>query len=114
MSPIEQNEVESNISQANNGFFKKGNEIQPGQSVVVKVVDVLKNTKTKYPIAGQDFCYRFMLEDGRAWDESAAGVFRPVIKLLHPDGKTLKPCSVKITKLTVKPTKGSQYTIDKA
>ena len=91
-------------------FSKK--VLQPGESLTLNIVDVEKNHSTKFPIMGQDFCYRFILSDGRVWDEATGGIFGKILTILYPDGKTLKPSAVVLTKLTVKPVKGSQYTID--
>ena len=114
MSPLDQNDVDFGRSKSKVQYFSKKNELQPGKSVVVKVVEVEKNTQTKYPIMGQNFTYRFTLEDGRVWDESTASLFGKLIKILYPDGKTFQAAEVKLSMLVSKPIKGSQYTVDKA
>lgn len=111
--PLDPKDVDFGRSKNKVVYFSK-KVLQPGESLTVKVVDVEKNHNTKFPIMGQDFCYRFILSDERVWDEATAGIFGKIMTLLYPDGKTLKPVEIKLTKLTVKPVKGSQYTIDKA
>ena len=113
MSPLDQSEVDYGRSKARVNYYKKAT-IQPGQSEIVNVVDVEKNTATKYPIPDENFCYRFILDDGRVWDETASSVFGAALKILYPDGKTFKPASLKISKLVSKPIKGSQYVVEKA
>ena len=111
MSPLDEKDVAFGISKAGNNYFSKS-KMAPGSSVVVKVIGVEKNEKTAYPIKGETFCYRFTLDNGQVWDE--ASQYGRVIKIVYPDGKTFTPAAVKITKLTTKPAKGSQYQVDKA
>ena len=112
MSPLNAEDVDFGRSKGS-GFFRKSS-IEPGGSVTVTVVDVEKNTQTKYPITGKDWAYRFVLEDGRTWDEPTASVFGPVLKIVYPDRKTFHPAAVKVTKLANKPLRGSQYVVVKA
>jgi hypothetical protein len=114
MSPLEQSDIEYGKAREKVSYFTKSKEVQPGSSVVLEITDVEKYEGSKFPILGETWCYRFRLKDGRVWDENAASLFGKIIKLLYPDGKTFKPCAVKLTKLTVKPMRGSQYTVDKA
>ena len=113
MSPIDQENVDYGRSKAQQSFFSKGKEMQPGQSVKLKIVDVEMNRNTKYPIQGKDFCYRFVLGDGRVWDEATSGIFGALIKLCYPDGKTFRPTEITLTRLVSKPTRGSQYKVEK-
>ena len=108
---LEQDDIEYGRSKANNTFFKKSS-LLPRTSTQVKIVDVEKLPNAKYPIAGETWCYRFLLEDGRVWDESTTSLFGKIVKILHPDGKTLQATTVKLTKLVSKPAKGSQYTVE--
>lgn len=111
MSPLEQEDIQYGQAKAKQNYFKKSS-VQPGSSVVLKIVDVTKNTATSFPIQGETFCFRYFLEDGRVWDETSATIFGALTKILHPDGKTLAPATVRLTKLVSKPAKGSQYTIE--
>jgi len=114
MSPLEQSDVDFGKSKERVTYFTKSKEVEPGKSVVLEITDVEKFQGAKFPIPGETWCYRFRLKDGRVWDENASSLFGKTIKILYPDGKTFKPCAVKLTKLTVKPLRGSQYTVDKA
>ena len=109
MAPLDQKDIEFGRSKAGNTFFSK-KVIPVGGSVTVKVVDVEKNTTTKYPMTGETFCYRFILEDGQVWDESAASTSGAIIRFMHKSGK-MQPVTVKISKLVSKPAKGSQYMV---
>lgn len=114
MSPLEQNEVDYGKSKERVTYFTKSKEVQPGASMTLDIVDVEKLEGAKFPINGETWCYRFRLKDGRVWDENASSLFGKIVKYLYPDGKTFTPCSITLTKLTVKPLRGSQYTVDKA
>ncbi len=111
MSPLDPKDVEYGKSKAKTPFFKKS-ALAPGASETVRIVDVEKNHATKFPITGENFCYRFILEDGRVWDEATGSMFGKIIKILYPDGTTFNPETFKVTKLVSKPAKGSQYTVD--
>lgn len=95
-------------------YFTKSKELQPGKSVELEITDVEKLQGAKFPIKDQTWCYRFRLKDGRVWDENASSLFGKLIKLCYPDGKTFHPVKVKLTMNSVKPMKGSQYSVDKA
>ena len=111
MSPLEQEDINYGKSKVRAAFFKKA-QIAPGGSETVTITDVEKNHTTKFPIIGENFCYRFILSDERVWDEATGSIFGKVIKFCYPDGKNFTQVTVKVTKLISKPAKGSQYTVE--
>ncbi len=108
---LSQEEIAQGASKMRASYFKKA-ALPPGESTQVTVVDVEKNHTTKFPITGENYCWRFLLSDERVWDEATGSLYGKVIKTCYPDGKTFQPATFKISKLVSKPAKGSQYTID--
>ena len=100
-------------SYGSKGFFKH-TSCPPGGNLEIGVVSNNVRKDTKYPIKGLDYCMRFMLEDGRAWDCSSGPVVSEVMKALYPAGsKVPVPCTIRITRTDSSRPGRSPYTIEK-
>lgn len=85
-------------------FFNLRKELKPGEKIKVKLVDISKNTRTKYPLKGKDgkpkdYCYRlqFVTCDGneaRIMDINSIDLVKQAFRSLYPSGIEggLKPC----------------------
>lgn len=112
MSPLEADDVQFAKSTGNTYFKQSG--LKAGESIELEIVDIEKNTATKYPLKGKTYSYRARLGDGRVWDIGSAGVAAALIRFANADkdGK-FAPFKIRLTKaLTQKPGQ-SQYQPEK-
>ena len=83
--------------------------VNPGQKVTVKLLDIVKNHKTKYPIKDKDYSFRLTLEkDGKRllMDMNGADTIRQVLAALYPNGSDgdIVPCFAIISRRTERKT----------
>ena len=112
MAPLDSKEIVS--AKGFGAKFFRPSQLEPGQSVVVEVVDINKNMETKYPLLGKDYCYRAILSDGGVWDINSVPVAGKVIQILYPDGASFQKGKIKITKKTSHRMKETPYEVEKA
>ena len=120
MSHESWDEIQGDLNQGK-GYFKASgpkSEIAVGESTEITLVNVAKNTDTKYPIkdkAGTSLGYtwRFFLSDGRVWDVSNANRSE-LLRGLFPDRTKTEPtpCRVKVTNLGVSVNKQPSVKVD--
>src|SRR3990167_6221174 len=83
-------EASAYFNRTSGRFFNLSKDLEPGQSWLIDMVDVSENTKTKYPIPGKTFCYRFIFLDPqgetRLMDIAGADAIAQVFRALYPHG----------------------------
>lgn len=115
--PIESQEAQE--------FFGKGGQYttirklcKPGESVTVKIFDLNKDTKSKFPMQGKDYSYVMSMEmDGNMLRMSvnSKSLLQQVVAALYPDGPSgkLQPCLAKISRRVERKTYESEAVITK-
>ena len=116
MSPVEPSEAE--------GYYGSGGQftsprklLQPGETKRVKLLDISKQSKTKYPIKDKDYCYRLSLqtEEGAdlMMDMNGLSLIGQAMRALYPDGPTKPrvPCGASFHRRTERTTKQSELVI---
>ena len=104
MAPLEQGEAEEYTNRGGE-FTTIKKLVNPGQSVVVRLLDITKHFKTKYPVKDKEYCYRVKLErDGKGYlmDINGKDAIGQIMNCLHPNGfqAPLVPCFATFTRRT--------------
>jgi len=92
---------------------------KPGESVTVQLIDIVKNTRTKYPIKDKDYNYRVTMKDAQGrtlhMDLSGRDSIAQMVTALYPEGvdKALVPCAAKITRRTERKTTQSEMIVER-
>ena len=116
MSPLDAGEAQSYYGHS--GKFMTIREIQPGNSMVVRLQDISKNFKTKYPMKDKDYNYRVTLTDAsgqlRWLDLNGASAIRQFVTLLYAQGpdKPPVPCQAKLTRRAQRKTNESELLVE--
>jgi len=101
-----------------NMFFRLNQELKPGDSIRVKLFDINKNTRTKFPLKDKNYCYQVKFDqDGRTrlYDLNSFDAVRQALKVLYPNGtdKAMSPCYATITRRLQRPKKKSEVQIER-
>lgn len=115
MSPLDP-DVERELGGASGGYYNPKN-IAKGESEEIIIIRYAKNSDTKFPIVDKTgkslgYCWRFFLEDGRAWD--VANSNRKVVMAgLHPKGsQSMVPGRFKLTNTGEHSTRKPKVTVE--
>ena len=115
--PIDPGEAKEFYGQ--DGKFLSIRELKPGQSMAVKLFDIFKNFKTKYPCKGKDYNYRLVLVDDqgskRLLDLNGRDSIRQAVNALYPEGPEgpLVPCHATLGRRTERKTTQAELTIER-
>ena len=116
MSPIDPQDVKEYYGQT--GKFMSTRDLKPGESWEVVLLDINKNYKTKYPIAGKEYNYRITLIDPtgttRLFDANGISAIKQLNTCLYHAGveKPLRPCHARLSRRTARKKTESELLIE--
>lgn len=108
MSPLDAEDMKEYYG-ATGEFTSVKKLLKPGESKLVNLLDLARNYKTKFPIAGKEYGYRLTLEiEGKRMlmDMNGKDTIKQAVAALYPHGPTgeLVPCQVTLTRRTERKT----------
>lgn len=123
MEPLSQEEREAAMNKAPRQFPRKEetfykSQVPAGETITLHCLEVSKNRDALYKVDKKDFGYVIHLDPlqsqgKKVWLETSESVVGRVLKILYPDGKTVQPAAIRLTRLTKYPPKCSPYAVER-
>lgn len=117
MSPLESEDLKEYYGSSGE-FMTVRKLLKPGDSCQVKLLDLNRNYKTKYPIKDKEYAYRLTFDkDGKKYlmDINGKDVLKQLTDALYPKGEAggILPCFATLARRTERKTYQSELTVER-